>query len=103
MNCANASASSVCNAYGKYGSKFNPDSIWNQFGTYGSKFNSSSPWNQFSRSAPIIVDNDGGSYGYFSRNTFHQSRTRIKWLVAILDFYADKDDLDETRDAMCKD
>lgn len=103
LNCSKMSSSSVCNKFGDYGSKFNSESIWNQFGDFGSKFNSYSPWNQFSDSAPIVVDSDGNSYGYFSTNRFHHDRTRIAWLVKILDLQAENDDLDATYDAMCGD
>src|SRR6267142_2226831 len=71
LNCSKFSDASVCNKFGSVGSKFSPDSIWNKFGTYGSKFSSESPWNKFSFEAPIIVDKDGNSYGYFSANKFH--------------------------------
>ena len=91
----------VVTKFGENGSKFQADSIWNKFGTYGSKFSHDSPWNKFSTSAPIIVDKDGGSYGYFSANKFHRDRTKIKWFVRILDFQADHDDLEATRDLMC--
>src|SRR5258705_6634816 len=77
LNCVNTSQSSVCNELGKYGSAFNSDSIWNSFGKYGSSFSEYSPWNSFTDKAPIIVDRDGKSYGYFSVNTFHHDRTRI--------------------------
>jgi hypothetical protein len=103
LNCVNTSQASVCNELGKYGSEFNSDSIWNSFGKYGSSFSEYSPWNSFTDKAPIIVDRDGKSYGYFSVNAFHHDRTRIKWLVAVLDFYDDKGDLDETREKMCAD
>lgn len=101
LNCAPTSPSSVCNKVGEHGSKFQADSIWNRFGTYGSKFSADSPWNKFGTSAPIIVDKDGGSYGYFSANKFHKDRTKIKWFVRILDFQSDHDDLEATRDLMC--
>jgi len=103
LNCVNTSQASVCNELGKYGSALNSDSIWNGFGTYGSSFSQYSPWNSFTEKAPIIVDRDGKSYGYFSVNAFHHDRTRIKWLVAVLDFYDDKGDLDETKEKLCAD
>jgi hypothetical protein len=100
LNCSATDHDSVCNEFDA-GSKFRADSIWNKFGTFGSKFSSDSPWNKFSNSAPIIVDHDGGSYGYFSANKFHGERTRIAWLVRVLNFQADHDDLEATRDLMC--
>ena len=81
--------------------KFDSGSICNKFGTYGSKFSSESPWNKFSSSAPIIVDQNGGSYGYFSTNKFHSDRTRIQGYVALLNWVAENDDLDQARDALC--
>ncbi|MGB8321975.1 MAG: hypothetical protein WCE52_03345 [Candidatus Acidiferrum sp.] len=103
LNCMNTSQASVCNELGKYGSALNSDSIWNGLGTYGSSLSEYSPWNSFTDKAPIIVDRDGKSYGYFSVNAFHHDRTRIKWLVAVLDFYDDKGDLDETKEKLCAD
>jgi hypothetical protein len=103
LNCVKTSEVSVCNALGKYGSSFNSESIWNGFGDYGSSFSDYSPWNSFTDKAPIVVDRDGKSYGYFSVNMFHHDRTRIKWLVAVLDFYDQKNDLDETRENYCAD
>jgi hypothetical protein len=100
LNCSATDRDSVCNKFGA-GSTFQADSIWNKFGTFGSKFSSDSPWNKFSNSAPVIVDNDGGSYGYFSANKFHGDRTRIAWLVRVLNFQADHEDVDATRDLMC--
>ena len=76
-------------------------SICNKFGTYGSKFNEVSPWNKFSNSAPIIVDKNGNTYGYFSTNKFHNNRTRIKSYVNLLDWSADNDDLEQARNASC--
>lgn len=101
LNCVNTSQVSVCNEFGKYGSMFNSDSIWNSFGKYGSSFSEYSPWNSFTDKAPIIVDRDGLSYGYFSVNAFHHDRTRIRWLVALLEFQSEEDDLDKTKEKLC--
>lgn len=103
LNCLSSSEASVCNSLGKFGSSFQANSIWNSFGPFGSRFSQYSPWNSYSNSAPIIVDKDGTSYGYFSVNSFHHDRTQTKWIVAILDFQEEKDDLDKTRDRMCGD
>lgn len=103
LNCSELSKASVCNQLGKYGSSLQADSIWNSFGTFGSSFSKDSPWNSFSNSAPIIVDPDGNSYGYFSVNGFHHDRTRIGWLVAVLDYQEKNGDLDKTRDKICGD
>jgi hypothetical protein len=49
------------------------------------------------------VDRDGNSYGYMSTNTVHHDRTRIGWLVTVLDYYEDTNDLEKTRERMCGD
>jgi hypothetical protein len=101
LNCVDSSPASVCNDLGKYGSSLNRNSIWNSLGKYGSSLSEYSPWNSLSHKAPIIVDRDGKSYGYFSVNALHHDRTRIKWLIAVLDFYDEGDDLDATKEKLC--
>lgn len=102
LNCNDISASSVCNDIGLYGSDIAVDSIWNDIGTYGSDISVHSPWNDIAQSAPIIVDKDGNSYGYFSVNSLHHDRTRIPWLLRILDSYEKTNDLEKTRKLMCE-
>src|SRR5262249_10254609 len=78
LNCVDTSEASVCNDVGKYGSEVAVNSIWNGVGPYGSDVSPTSPWNSVSQDAPIIADNAGKSYGYFSANNFHHDRTRYK-------------------------
>lgn len=101
LNCGSYDANSVCNAYGRFGSRYQSDSIWNPYGTYGSRYNSSSPWNKYSTEAPAIVDKDGNFYGYLSANTYLPKRTTIKALVALSDAVEGLDDLDKLADAFC--
>ena len=101
LNCVDTSDASVCNDVGKYGSDVEENSIWNDVGPYGSDVSPTSPWNDVSQDAPIIVDREGKSYGYFSANDLHHNRTRIAWLVAILDYYDQTNDLAKTREKMC--
>ncbi|HEX7729884.1 MAG TPA: hypothetical protein VF392_12655 [Terracidiphilus sp.] len=101
LNCVDTSPLSVCNDIAKYGSDISADSIWNDIGTYGSDISKYSPWNDLSQNAPIIVDKDGNSYGYFSTNDMHKDRTRIPWLVSVLDYYGKTNNLDKTRKKMC--
>lgn len=103
LNCAETSQLSICNQFGTYGSAFQTDSIWDGFGEFGSEFSEYSPWNDFSTNAPIIVDKDGSSYGYFTTNSFHHDRTRIKWLLDTLNYFEKSQDLDKTRDHFCGD
>jgi hypothetical protein len=101
LNCVDTSDTSVCNDVGNYGSDVAENSIWNDVGPYGSDVSTTSPWNDVSQDAPIIVDRSGKSYGYFSANDVHHDRTRIDWLVAILDYYEKTNDLAKTREKMC--
>jgi hypothetical protein len=103
LNCVDSSPASVCNELGKFGSSLNSNSIWNSLGKYGSSLSQYSPWNSLAHNAPIVVDRDGKSYGYFSVNSLHHDRTRIKWLVAVLDFYDEEGDLDQTKENLCGD
>ena len=103
LNCVETSEISVCNDLGKYGSDLAENSIWNDLGTFGSNLSPLSPWDDLSTTAPIIVDRDGHSYGYFSTNTLHHDRTRIESLVAILDYHEKTNDLEKTRKVMCGD
>ena len=102
LNCVDTSAISVCNDVGEYGSDVSSDSIWNDVGTFGSDVSQYSPWDDVSQDAPIIVDKDGNSYGYFSANDTHHDRTRIKWLVAVLFCFEKTNDLDKTRKQICR-
>jgi hypothetical protein len=101
LNCAKHSPGSVCNAYGTQGSRYQSESIWNPYGTFGSKYSSNSPWNRYSSSAPIIVDQEGNSYGYFSMNKYHRNRTRIKSFLALFEYHEEEDDLEKVRQAYC--
>lgn len=95
------SSNSVWNGFGQYGNKFNINCIWNKFGTYGNQFNTNSPWNRYSQTPPVIVDRDGNFYGYFTRNTLLANRTKIEWLVWILDNYDYViDNLEKVRDQL---
>ncbi len=103
LNCVDTSSVSICNDVGTYGSDISSDSIWIDIGRFGSDISSDSPWNDLSQDAPIIVDKDGNSYGYFSANDLHHDRTRIEWLVAIVDYFEKTNDLEKTRKLMCGD
>ncbi len=103
LNCSEINSSSVCNEIGKYGSEISAVSIWNEIGDYGSEISSLSPWNEIADGAPIIVDPDGNSYGYFSANSVIEDRTPIDWLVTILDYYGKTGNLEKTRKKMCGD
>jgi hypothetical protein len=87
LNCSKYDNKSVWNKYGDYGSKYGAVSIWNKYSLYGSKYNLESPWNKYSTNAPVIVDSKGNFYGYFSANKYLPQRTKIQWILWILDNY----------------
>ncbi len=68
LNCDDSDNNSIWNEYGTYGSSYNSKSIWNTYGTYGDKYNANSPWNAYGSNPPVVVDKDGGFYGYFTVN-----------------------------------
>ena len=102
VNCGKYDDSSVCNKYGDFGSKYSDTSIWNKYGDYGSKYSDKSPWNKHASSPPVIVDQDGGFYGYFSANQRQKKRTNIKSLAYMVNNVGIViEDLEKTRDWFC--
>lgn len=76
---------SILNKYGDYGSKYSTNSIWNEYGDFGSKYSDYCPWNSYANNPPIIVDEEGNFYGYFTVNKYKTNRTRVKWILEFLD------------------
>jgi hypothetical protein len=87
LTCSKYSSVSIWNEYGTYGSPYNYVSVWNQYGTYGSPYNATSPWNEYSSKPPILLDEYGNSYGYFTRNLSVYGRTTDQFAVWVLDNY----------------
>jgi len=85
LSCSQYDSKSIWNAYGQYGSIYSSSSIWNEYGTFGSQYSFTSPWNSYSTSPPIIVDSNGNFYGYFTTNKYQPQRTKITWVLWILD------------------
>ena len=77
LNCDKYDDSSIWNKYGSFGSKYEDKSIWNKYETYGSKYSDLSPWNKYSDTPPVIVDSDGGFYGYFTANKYLNKRSTL--------------------------
>jgi len=84
LNCSEYSVESLFNDYGSYGSEYSSTSIWNQYGTYGSRYSQYSPWNTYALNPPVVVDENGNFYGYFTVNKYHAQRTTIPSLLKIL-------------------
>ena len=101
LNCADTSATSICNTNGEFGSGESLASIWNSLGDFGSDESDHSPWGDASANPPVVVGRNNEPYGYFTRNSAHRNRTRIPWLVIALDYYAKTKNLEKTRMEMC--
>ncbi len=87
LNCDSYNTNSIWNAYGTYGSSYNSKSIWNSYGSYGSEYSSTSPFNSYASDPPVIVDRDGGFYGYFTVNEYKNKRADFKLVLIIYKNY----------------
>lgn len=101
LNCAAFDSSSVCNQYGRFGSKYQ-DNIWSRYGTYGGKYSAHSPWAMYAVTPPVIVDRSGNFYGYMTVTESHPKRTRIASILRLLSMVASDDDLDAAADLYCQ-
>ncbi len=99
LNCSRYDASSIWNSYGTYGSRFSATSIWNSFGNYGSEFSATSPFNRYAMDPPVIVDAEGGFYGYFTVNEYKGKRADFQLVLVIYQYYnVIREDLSEWYD-----
>lgn len=102
IGCGTFSSNSICNRHGSYGSKYSRNSLFNEHSNFGSKYSRSSPWNLYnsSDSTPILVDDRGRFFGYFTSNpyrsqAFSYARDLQRW-------YNDADgDLEAFQDKLC--
>lgn len=74
LNASKYDSESIWNKYGKYGNKYNSQCIWNLYGTYGSKYGTYSPFSTSASYPPILVDQSGRFYGYFTANKYKTNR-----------------------------
>lgn len=96
LNCSSSAANSIWNENGKYGNRYNPLSIWNEYGEYGNEYNPYCPWNEYSTTPPIIVDNAGGFYGYFTINEYKAKRANFGLVITIYKNYQKiREDVDD--------
>lgn len=103
LDCNEFAADSICNGFGKYGNEFSSNGIFNEFAGYGNEFSSKSPWNEFSTSneVPVLVDENGKFYGYFTINE-HRSDA-VKFASSLYKiFKRSNGDLEKVRLALCK-
>lgn len=86
LNAKKSNEYSIWNRYGDYGSKYSDYSIWNRYGDYGSVYGDYSPFAKYSE-APIIKDETGHFYGYFTINENHSQRSTHPLVILILNNY----------------
>lgn len=68
INCSYTEPGSIHNDIGSFGSDIASTSIFNHMGQYGSDTSQYSPCNDIAWHPPVIVDEDGGFYGYLTLN-----------------------------------
>jgi hypothetical protein len=87
LNCNKYDSKSIWNSNGNYGSKYNSNSIWNSYGKYGGAYSSYSPFNAYSTYPPVIVDDGGNFYGYFTVNKYKDKRSDMKLVLTICEYW----------------
>jgi hypothetical protein len=87
INCSDIDQNSIWNEIGKYGSNVSPSSIWNDISTYGSDISQYSPWNDLASYPPVIVDRDGGFYGYLTTNSINYKRADFDLALTLYKFH----------------
>lgn len=99
LNASKYDSKSIWNEYGTYGSEYNANSIWNEYGTYGSAYSSYSPFNSYASYPPVIVDEEGNFYGYFTVNKYKSKRSNFDLVNIICEYYESiREDVDEWYD-----
>lgn len=101
LDCSNYDSDSVCNEYGK-GSEYASAGLFNEYGSFGSEYSSTSPWNEYASGTdvPVLVDRDGGFYGYFTINRYRSDA--VGFAGDLADVFESADgDLEIVREALC--
>ena len=99
LNASKYDSKSIWNEDGTYGSEYNTNSIWNEYGTYGSAYSSYSPFNSYASYPPVIVDEEGNFYGYFTVNKYKSKRANFDLVNIICEYYESiREDVDEWYD-----
>ncbi|PAJ87276.1 MULTISPECIES: hypothetical protein [Burkholderia cepacia complex] len=86
LNCSDMSLDSVHNDIGRYGSDISPLSIFDDIGRYGSTISSESACNDMASDPPVIVDQNGGFYGYLTLNDMHSKAVTDPSILAWLKY-----------------
>jgi hypothetical protein len=69
LNCAETDSTSVANEYSKYGWG-NDYGLWGTYGAYAGEYSSKSACSAYASHPPVLVDRDGGFYGYLTINEY---------------------------------
>jgi len=102
LDCNEFASDSICNGFGKYGNEFSSSGIFNEFAGYGNEFSSRSPWNEFSTSneVPVLVDENGKFYGYFTINEHRRDAVKFSSTLYKI-FKRSNGDLEKVRISLC--
>lgn len=87
ITCSQFHDESIWNKSGMFGTKNNNISIWSEFSDYGNEYSNYSPWNEFASRPPVLYDDDGNFYGYFTRNAYYKDRTEVEFFLFVLENY----------------
>lgn len=87
LNTDKYDSNSIWNKYGTYGNKYNNNSIWNSYGTYGNEYNNESPFNTYASDPPVLVDDYGNFYGYFTANRYKSQRADFGLVETIIKYH----------------
>ena len=103
LQCNEFSSDSICNGFGSFGNEFSSKGIFNEYAGFGNEYNSESPWNEYSFSSgvPVLVDENGKFYGYF---TINDSRSdAVSFSTSLKNKYKSVNgDLEKVRIGLCK-
>ena len=82
--------------------EFSSSGIFNEFAGYGNEFSSKSPWNEFSTSneVPVLVDENGKFYGYFTINEHRRDAVKFSSTLYKI-FKRSNGDLEKVRISLC--
>lgn len=87
LNCGKYEDNSIWNKFGDFGCRFNDKCIWNRHGDYGGKYSDFSPFNKHAVCPPVLIDNSGNFYGYFTADNYYDQRTDSKLALLVLDMW----------------
>ena len=84
--CNEFSSDSICNGFGHYGNEFSTEGMFQEFAGFGNDFSPDSPWNEFSTSTsvPVLVDENGAFFGYFTINESRPDAVKVSQQLHLL-------------------